>query len=293
MKFLRHIRRALREFSRFLDSLFTFSVFKIASKTMPNVFITCDRHDGGGAQLHGRISVFAFCKKFGFSYVHTKIRNAHFSDGEDWDRKWNALFKFKDFKSDEVRQSRIIKTATTADLRREILKLISSLHFLEPVLFQMESAHLVTNDHPRIMDDIREEIRNCFQSTPYPGNEKIVIHLRRGDDITADQRFESNQTLNARLKRLCELFPEHKIRIYTNAPLVLQKEFSSFATVDFDTSPFQAISHMVDAEVLIIAKSSMSYIAGLVSHQKVYAPDFWHPLMPDWLNASVLNRSSL
>ncbi len=258
---------------------------------MPNVFITCDRHDGGGAQIHGRISVLAFCKRFKFSYMNSKIKDAHFSEGPDWNEKWNELFKFKNSKDFDIGGLRCIETYTTLDLRREILKKFLTFRFLRPVLFRMESAHLVTNDHPRIMDAIREEIRNGFQGAPYPGNEKIVIHLRRGDDITADQRFESNQTLNTRLKSLCVMYPEHKIRIYTNESLVLQNEFSLFATVDFDASPFQAISHMAEAEVLVIAKSSMSYIAGLVSRQKVYAPDFWHPLMPDWLNASVLETS--
>lgn len=259
---------------------------------MPNAVIACDRNDGGGAQIHGKISVLAFCHHFNFAYLQSKIKDAHFSDGQDWDLQWNDLFGLNNCAEVDVGQIRVIQTWTTLDLRRAILSIVATCRFLQPVLFRMESAHLITDTHPGMINEVRKDIRRDFGPVKYLGDEEIVIHLRQGDDLTAKLRYESDSVLYSRLRVLHEIYPERRIRVYTNVNFDLDEDFLRFVAVDSQSSPFQAISHMAAAEVLIIAKSSMSYVAGLLSEGVVYAPDFWHPLMPDWINVTELGNSS-
>ena len=51
--------------------------------------------------------------------------------------------------------------------------------------------------------------------------------------------------------------------------------------------------HLVNANVLVLAKSSFSYLAGLYNQNIVYYIDFWHTPMPNWININNMDNENI
>ena len=57
-------------------------------------------------------------------------------------------------------------------------------------------------------------------------------------------------------------------------------------SIQFGGDPLDTIRDMASADYLIMARSSLSYIGGILNRNgTVYAaPDFWHKSLPSWKN---------
>jgi hypothetical protein len=55
------------------------------------------------------------------------------------------------------------------------------------------------------------------------------------------------------------------------------------AVLSLNGDPLEALNGMIHADVLVTAKSTFSYVAGLVSAGTVIYEPFWYSPMPDWL----------
>lgn len=271
-----------------LEPAFSGMVFTVSSKIFDSVTLECKRDDGGGAQIHGRISVFVFANHYNFGFINSEIDNAHFNSTHDWNERWNQLFDFGLYSSPTQNAYVAFDAVSTTELWKILLKLIFVGDKSTKYHFIMESAHKFTDRNPHILFNHRAKIQGMFNPVKFNGAEKIVLHLRRGDDLTAKVRFEEDSIIFLRLMTLQELYPNQTIKIYSNATFLLPTEFDEFVILDTNSDPFQAISHMAAAEILIIAKSSMSYVAGIVCSGIVYSPTFWHPKLPSWLSSTKL-----
>ena len=47
---------------------------------------------------------------------------------------------------------------------------------------------------------------------------------------------------------------------------------------------FDVLSHLIYSDIHITSKSTVSYVAGLLSNNTVIYEPFWHPKLPGWLN---------
>lgn len=248
--------------------------------------ITCIRDDGGGAQIHGRISTIAFAKHYGFSFVNTAINDVDFPEGDDWDDRWNDFFSYPgtiDPGDSSPHHSR--------DLMRMLLYCIfAGASGKVDVLVSIPGAHELTDIRPSLLQNVAPHIRNHFNFEDDFPQEQIVVHLRRGSDITAGVRFEDDKLLEVRLTNLAANQANSRIRVYTNEPLSKSVSLPLGTTVDCSSSPFTAMSHMSNAATLLIAKSSMSYVSALANKDGVvYTPEFWHPPLSNWRSARELN----
>jgi hypothetical protein len=285
---IRILKAVFRKTLGRLEPAFSDLIFTISAKVFNSVTIECKRDDGGGAQIHGRISVLVFANYYKFGFINSEINNAHFNSSHDWNERWNRLFDFRSYSSSTQNTHVIFKAVSTTELWKILLKLLFIGDKNANFLFIMESAHKFTDRNPQILFHYRTMIRTLFNPVKYHGTESIVLHLRRGSDLTANVRFEEDGIIFARLKALRSLYPDQNIRVYSNSTFLLPYEFKEFVTVDTKSDPFQAISHMAAAEVLVIAKSSMSYVAGVVCNGMVYSPTFWHPKLPNWSSSTKL-----
>lgn len=258
--------------------------------------LTCRRNDGGGAQIHGRMSVFAFCKFFRIGWKHSAIEGAHFSSGDDWDSKWNDLFDFALWDSEVSVGPNTSRKVISLDSALKVAGFLICLVLFRRTSFYlgvMQSAHDFTNFYPRALEECMNLFRRSFKPTLDSPMGGVVFHVRRGGDITAPVRFESNETIEGRLRSICERYPEKQVTIYSNDKLGIDVgKFSRNVRVDYTSSPFVAMSHMVNSEILVIAKSSMSYSAALASGAITFCPNFWHPKMSSWLAAESLDGES-
>lgn len=277
------------------ELLFAYLIFKFFFAVNNNCVLTCNRNDGGGAQVHGRLTVLAFAEYFGVTFLNTPMSNVHFGNGKDvntadpeWDSKWNSLVNFQNLNPTILENRKLIRCSDTTGLWKTILRILMSFKAKELYVFEMESAHKFTDLKPKVLNRCLPKFQNLLNPAISIFREEIVIHRRRGEDITAAIRFLSDDTMNEWLRTLRIKYPSKSIRIYTNESFELHFEFQDFLTVDSESSPFEAISHMAQCEVLIIAKSSMSYVAALMNKNIVYCPSFWHPKMETWNNSSTL-----
>ena len=289
------VKKIIKGFLFKIELIFATLVFNFFFRSNRNCILTCSRSDGGGAQIHGRFSVISFANYFGVRFLNSPIINAHFGNGKDWDTvdagwdlKWNSLIKFENLTKGDLEGAKVIKTATSTDLWKIILKIIITAKVNNKYIFELESAHRFTDLKPIIIDKSRELFRRMLVRVPLQANENIVIHLRRGNDVTAKIRYEKDEILFKWLGNILEKYPKNLIRIYTNELFELPIQFQNLVIVDNKSTPFEAITHMADCKILVIAKSSMSYIAALMNQGVVYCPNFWHPKMKDWVYISKL-----
>lgn len=274
------------------EYLFASFVFTIFFRLNQKSILTCKRTDGGGAQIHGRISVYAFAEHFGVRFLNTLIKNANFGNGKDqftidqnWDLQWNSLMNFQNLNESESFGAEIINTPSTTHLWKKLLIIIFKFKFRQKYIFELQSAHRYTDLNPEIIKHVRNSLREIFLPVPLKSHEKIVVHLRRGDVSQGSIRFTSDEELHRLLEGLINKYPSTSIRIYTNQTLDLPLKYRHLVQLDSQNTPFEAITHMAKCDILVMAKSSMSYFAALLNKGIVYCPNFWHPRMSDWIDS--------
>jgi hypothetical protein len=257
------------------------------------VLITCERGDGGGAQIHGRLSTFAFCQHFKLRYVNSPIVGAHFSDGPDWDKKWNAMVAFPSpSPAGEGQAPRLEKYFVRNGLGIALFLVRRAYKLsVEPVLLIVESAHDWSDAAPKVLASLNSEFKGTLKAPEGHRVGGIVVHVRGGDDATAGIRKVKSSEIEVLCIALQDKHPNLPLTLYSNAPVQLSGNVASRCQIDLESSPFLAIGHMMHADVLVIAKSSMSYVAGLACNGVVYVPDFLHPRLPSWSRVHELTRT--
>jgi hypothetical protein len=104
-----------------------------------------------------------------------------------------------------------------------------------------------------------------------PGSLMVAIHIRRGD-ITEDRPdfYTRNELVMNTIETLRmvarELGRPLQLNLFSEGP---EDMFAPFAaagcTLHLDRDPFEAFHNMVSADILVQAKSSFSYVAGMIS----------------------------
>lgn len=237
---------------------------------------TCFDTDGGGAQLHSRIATWAFAEAVGARFLNTQMKKVDHGSDEHWVPRWNQLIRFR---------PEINPSFTTTGASMTVLEILfSSWNRLEGFTINVKNPHFYTDVFPEAIEAIRSQLREVFQSatTNSSWSCDFGIHLRLYQP--KDVEFTSS-----RLSRLDQIIS--KLGLHDNSKSVVLftspdaqhnmsdvPEHFSFCSED----ALETISKMVLAKNLVIGKSSMSYVAGLISDQTVWCPEFWHPPMPDW-----------
>ena len=125
-------------------------------------------------------------------------------------------------------------------------------------------------------------------------NLNIAIHIRRQNPH--DNRSEGTTTpddlyLRA-IERLRSLHHSETplFHIYSQGDEAsFRSTFSSDDVIlHIDETVEQTFAALVLADVLVIAPSSLSYTAGILSEGEIYYVPFWHPPLPHWRNIEEL-----
>ena len=237
----------------------------------------------------------------------------------DFTARYNAFFALPsddfDFASCERVRIHILTEAKVEDHRRRAGAMG------RPVLLEAIHHYGYTDRHPAAFHAVRavSPYRECRASGPI----RVCIHLRRGDNgvpgrTDTAQRLLPNgyylhvcSTVLDALRRhgapfVVRLHTEVPTRRYTLYPDTpgLYFRLDEPATVDpsdytldeFEALPNlemvlnvdarEALDDFATADVLILSRSSLGYVGGLLNPYGVvvYAP-WWHPPLPDWLVA--------
>lgn len=157
----------------------------------------------------------------------------------------------------------------------------------EKGLFLFSSSRVNPFRWGLIAQSVKDKYYLTPKTTTYDSTKiNVAFHVRRGD-ITREHvsdRFTENEVVLAIQKRIATLQHPFAYHLFSQGE---PKDFEGFDAfqLHLDEDPLETFHHLVAADVLIMAKSSFSYAAALLSEGiKVYEPH-WHPPVMDWIIA--------
>lgn len=267
-------------------------------------FITCrDRDDGGGAQISARISTMILARLKGLTYAHSPVADvAHAPDGMStgaWSAAWENFFNLG---KGEL-------TAAEIEARGYPLRPVAKTHRFFPrsrCLQVVAHAHKVTDHHPELWAGMAPLLRERYFFTPKPelagyddGRVQVAVHLRRGDVGSTgrfSERFTGDEVVLERLKKvLAAIGPERaSVRLFSQGTPESFKPFTDLgARLHLDDDVFETFHHFVRSDVLFVAKSTFSYLGGIIGGNVCIYEPFWHPKLPAWLMPEDLDGAKL
>lgn len=247
--------------------------------------------DGLGGQYQRIISIIALAKKYEVEYLHNPIKEmehlpnmSYLQSIEDYFQINNNFKKITDFTYDHIlnmehaSEEHILNYKSIAD--RDKINILIKIGFPSKIL----------DANPSIYELAMPKLREIKQKLilPYYSSEKtnIAIHIRRGDihHIEKQIRYTPIEYFEKIIQSLTALIPNTNICIFTEITDENRDEFTRFENVQIvaDEDILLTFEHLVRADILVMCKSSFSYIAGLYNENTVIYTNFWHSPMPTW-----------
>jgi hypothetical protein len=130
-----------------------------------------------------------------------------------------------------------------------------------------------------------ENIIHCHYNT---GKFNIALHIRRGDvsHNYNEGRYTPNEYYLEKIAYLSEQYGDKDLlfHIYSEGE---EADFACFnsqnVVLHLNEDVKSTFLGLVTSDVLVQAKSSFSYVAGLLSRGIVYHIPFWHPPLSSWI----------
>jgi len=249
--------------------------------------------DGSGAQMHSIISIQVFAQKFKLTYVHTPMKNIeHFKgDREKWSQKWEEFFSLG---KGEIPIGQIDKSK----LRSRYIKHPALVWKKHHTLYSVSNCHNYMDMNPSFYLPYLQNIRQKFYSNKenLQNNRflkkkiSISIHVRRGDVTSAKNvnRYSSNLFLIEKLLIVLNVIESKGLGFQLFICSQGEKEdFQEFEVFKpkylLNNDEFETFNYLVTADILFMAKSSFSYVAGLLNEGMVLYEPYWHKPLPSWI----------
>lgn len=278
-----NVKRALRIPTRsdrkFL--LFEFGRMLEDGHIGPGCHITvAGRDDGAGSQGLARMSGICLAKRYGLTYVHTPFRGMQIAEGpepidprkadEAWAAAWEPVFNLGHGE---------ISAAECTLPRIEIDEFIADRQWWSsPCLLSAGHYHMIVDRMPEAYYAVIPQLRQkFFFNKPLRPRSNVVdvcAHLRRGD-VRPDNpetayRFVNDDIVIKSIRMtqsvLNDLGLLSHVRLFSQGDL---KDFAPIRDMGFElclnTPAIPSFCAMVEADVLIMTKSSFSYAAALLN----------------------------
>jgi hypothetical protein len=257
----------------------------ILAIALKNSKLTClGKTDGGGSQVLAILGVAAFAKFFGGEFIHTPMSFIEHCPRKqtmtEYCASWETVidrFAFKKRSVEEFVHYSLIDFLIDFLLFRTRGKWIS-----------LGNIHYVTDAHPEIFYSIslNQEVQDKVEDSKKLIN--ICVHVRRGDVKPEGQhaiRFTSDQEVRKNIE-----FVRTAIQQKSTVHIITQKPSSGFrekfkdCTIVNVNDPIKALLLLVESDILIMSKSQFSYVAALLSKNKIFYDPYWQKPLPHWSN---------
>ena len=314
---------------------------------MLEVFITaCGKKDGFGSQTLSKILALLFCRKHGFTYVHTPLRflDAKEQDisgtkaynnnqGPQWVKSFENLLNIghNEINIDNKNNYDIIIDLTDVIKTKQINMNNNYLwHDFDPfpliqnymkniksrTLFKIKEFPKIDIYDNALVNSVLNELIGKYKKNLNVKNLEleinnkfnIVIHKRhtRGNRLKRDtnlNHINNRVTLNNYyieiIKKLRKQYENKDIEfwIYSDGNKSDFKEFEFIyenqAIINSDdpikinfmlqTDSRKALNHFINADVLVLDKSSFGYVAGLYNENTVIYNPYWDKKCHRWI----------
>jgi hypothetical protein len=268
---------------------------------MNNLYLTYETNfhiDGFGAQYQRIVGIFCLSRIIGSKYVHTPIdRYEHLP--LEYCKKIEDHFGLEIFKSGKTTKQNGIELTIPENFDNEIRNLepmtLDELKIMDEnktTLIKIGFAMQIFDKNPDLQNTGMDELRSLKKKIDLPEFEKdkknIAIHIRRGDvakDSYYHNRFTDNEIYLKIIDKMQKKYDNCNICIFTQG----SEGFDEFRQIDGvkilnDLDILVTFEYMCNADVLFIAKSSLSYMAGLynTSSEIYIEKSFWHTKLSRW-----------
>jgi hypothetical protein len=263
--------------------------------------ITCSRtNDGPGALAHGQASVLLFARSHGLTYLHQPMRVVgHNYDGTPgWDDMCDRFFAVGlgevPLSEVELDPSKIVRVQDP-----------TGIDLAPDTTYDVTYCHLFSTPYPDRYDLIRRSLREKFcrandlpVNVPRTKKLTIAVHVRRGDITpSVKERYTPTADIARHLAWTLDAVKsaglEHRTCVFSQETPSELSPLQDLGAELYLHGPFRdAYTAMVQADILLTAKSSFSYLAGLMSRGIVlHGPGHRKP-PSDWilLTGDVLSR---
>lgn len=254
-----------------------------------NIRITAaGKTDGAGAQALAQISAIAFAGAFDLEYVHSPLRTVCHVEGpkDQWAARWEKTFNF-------VQGYRNVDDCGLPVFPLGNFLKERSLRNKDCIVQLIHYQHW-TNDNTWAYASILPSLRRNYRRDVKvrAGRRKTVaVHIRRGDVSAvkfAKTHFTPNLAIANALRQVLAMLrargDDPLVQIYSQGKLDDFKEFFEFnAEFHLNSPAIWTLNQLVDADILIMARSAFSYVAALLSEGiKLYDP-FQESQLSTWI----------
>jgi len=280
-----------------------------ALRRQPKIRITCrERNDGAGAQAHTIMSAMNFARSFGHTYVHTPFTEIDHGDRpmEAWVEAWENLFNLgQNEERCDARNPREINYSTFHPrlyhaVCNALLKIgrarsrSKDKHAKKEFIFH--PFFYFSDSHPESYVSLIPDLRKKYYRDRSPAKNRLMtvaVHMRRGD-VTREHRWRFTpvdkvcETIRL-VKSLLETHQQdHRISLYSQGEAGEFEQLKQFgAELFLDADAIWTMQQLIEADILIMSKSSFSYVAALISDGILVYEPFWHSPLSQWIS---LNR---
>ncbi len=267
-------------------------------------------HDGLGAQYQKIVGVITIAMKYNLEYVYTKIEKMDHIE-KSYLQKIHDFFGIeKNYKHvNEYNYDNIYEENDPTD---DIIKKYIDMSKNQINLLKINSPlNIVFNNDISLLDKSINTLRIYLKmpELPYYNNissdiKKIAIHIRRGDvgeNINSDRYISIEEYIKI-IDKFNEMHSNCKIFILTEIDDKNKNEFDIITKsnkynnvkllADIDT--IESMGYMIKADILVVCKSSFSYLCGIYNKNIIYNFDFWHKPRFNWINVNkLLNTNTI
>ncbi len=235
--------------------------------------------------MHAMMSAFAFCKAERIRYLHTPMTYVAHGHGEHWVSSWNNFVNF----FDEIEQ-------ISPDVHVPNLLEALALHRTSRMAVAAnDHFHAYCDRRPFVYLNVQDEFRRrCAAVKAVSDQGVMAVHIRRGDvmtDLKNARRRTTLQKIAMVIDAVRKKRPDLTIKVFSQGDPV---EFASLPAdeLHLDSDVFDTMTALINSEVLLMAKSSFSYVAALLSRGTVIYEPFWHRPLATWIDMERLLRDA-
>jgi len=255
--------------------------------------------DGFGAQYHRIVGIFCLARLINAKYLHTPITLFEHLDNS-YCEKINEHFGLNVFENnidrplffDEIITNTTPKSLESLNINTENKNILIKICYPHNILDK------IPDKYNNVMDELRQ-LKKKYNLKEFEKDKiNIGIHIRRGDVdlINNSERYINNDHYIKIINILNKKYNNCNICIFSQGSNNFE-EFKKIKNVKLlsDLDILETFEYLCNSDYLIMAKSSLSYLAGLYNtNENIFIESsFWHSKLNHWKYTKELFTTNL